>query len=119
MNIENFDSEVPAIEVNGLTVQFPIRGGVFSKVKDYFTAVDNVSFTLPQGKILSIVGESGCGKSTLVKSLVGLVPIASGKVNLFGISVKNGKAGLAKDVDFRLRYYVGKRRRRRPRRWCF
>ena len=98
MNIEKFDSAVPAIEVNGLTVRFPIRGGVFSKVKDYFTAVDNVSFTLPQGKILSIVGESGCGKSTLVKSLVGLVPIASGDVNLFGLPVKNGKVGTAKDA---------------------
>ena len=97
MNTENFDKAVPAIEVNGLTVKFPIRGGVFSKVKDYFTAVDNVSFTLPQGKILSIVGESGCGKSTLVKSLVGLVPISSGKVNLFGLPVNGGKAGTGKD----------------------
>ena len=97
MNIEKFDSTVPAIEVKGLTVKFPIRGGVFSKVQNYFTAVDNVSFTLPQGKILSIVGESGCGKSTLVKSLVGLVPIAKGEVNLFGLPVKNGKAGSAKD----------------------
>ena len=97
MDIENFDSAVPAIEVNGLTVKFPIRGGVFSKVKDYFTAVDNVSFTLPQGKILSIVGESGCGKSTLVKSLVGLVPVANGKINLFGLPVKDGKAGTAKN----------------------
>jgi ABC-type glutathione transport system ATPase component len=97
MNIENFDSTVPAIEVNGLSVKFPIRGGVFSKVKDYFTAVDKVSFTLPQGKILSIVGESGCGKSTLVKSLVGLVPIAEGTVNLFGLPVKNGKVGSGKD----------------------
>ena len=98
MNIEKFDSTVPAIEVNGLTVRFPIRGGVFSKVKDYFTAVDNVSFTLPQGKILSIVGESGCGKSTLVKSLVGLVPIAKGNVNLFGLPVNGGKVGTAKDA---------------------
>ena len=98
MNIQNFDNSVPAIEVDGLTVKFPIRGGVFSKVKDFFTAVDNVSFTLPQGKILSIVGESGCGKSTLVKSLVGLVPVASGNVNLFGLAVKNGKAGVGKDA---------------------
>jgi len=98
MNTENFDKTVPAIEVNGLTVKFPIRGGVFSKVKDYFTAVDNVSFTLPQGKILSIVGESGCGKSTLVKSLVGLVPISSGKGNLFGLPVNGGKAGTGKDA---------------------
>ena len=91
MGSENFDSMVPALEVNGLTVRFPIRGGVFSKVKDYFTAVDDVSFTLSQGKILSIVGESGCGKSTLVKSLVGLVPIAKGSFSLFGMAVKDGK----------------------------
>ncbi|SHK53320.1 ABC transporter ATP-binding protein [Fibrobacter sp. UWEL] len=81
----------PALEVNGLTVKFPIRGGVFGKVQKYFTAVDNVSFTLPQGKILSIVGESGCGKSTLVKSLVGLVPIASGDFKLFGKTVKKNE----------------------------
>ena len=88
--------EVPAMEVSGLTVKFPIRGGVLGKVQRYFTAVDDVSFTLPQGKILSVVGESGCGKSTLVKSLVGLVPMASGTFKLFGETVCRGKvAGLA------------------------
>lgn len=82
---------VPAIEVDGLSVRFPIRGGVLGKVKDYFVAVDNVSFVLPQGKILAVVGESGCGKSTLVKSLVGLVPMAAGNFKLFGRPVENGK----------------------------
>ncbi|MBR2058739.1 ATP-binding cassette domain-containing protein [Fibrobacter sp.] len=82
---------VPAIEASGLTVRFPVRGGVFGKVKDYFTAVDGVSFTLEQGKTLSVVGESGCGKSTLVKSLVGLVPLASGRVKIFGRGVQCGK----------------------------
>ncbi len=82
---------VPAIEASGLTVRFPVRGGVFGKVKDYFTAVDGVSFTLEQGKTLSVVGESGCGKSTLVKSLVGLVPLASGSVKIFGRGVQCGK----------------------------
>ena len=90
------NTEVPAMEVSGLTVKFPIRGGVLGKVQRYFTAVDDVSFTLPQGKILSVVGESGCGKSTLVKSLVGLVPMASGTFKLFGETVCRGKvAGLA------------------------
>lgn len=90
------NTEVPAMEVSGLTVMFPIRGGVLGKVQCYFTAVDDVSFTLPQGKILSVVGESGCGKSTLVKSLVGLVPMASGTFKLFGETVRQGKvAGLA------------------------
>lgn len=85
------NAEVPAMEVSGLTVKFPIRGGVLGKVQRYFTAVDDVSFTLPQGKILSVVGESGCGKSTLVKSLVGLVPMASGTFKLFGETVCRGK----------------------------
>ncbi|MBO5533619.1 MAG: ABC transporter ATP-binding protein [Fibrobacter sp.] len=85
------NTEVPAMEVSGLTVKFPIRGGVLGKVQRYFTAVDDVSFTLPQGKILSVVGESGCGKSTLVKSLVGLVPMASGTFKLFGETVCRGK----------------------------
>lgn len=85
------NAEVPAMEVSGLTVKFPVRGGVLGKVQRYFTAVDDVSFTLPQGKILSVVGESGCGKSTLVKSLVGLVPMASGTFKLFGETVRRGK----------------------------
>ena len=82
---------VPAMEVSHLTVKFPMRGGVFGKVQNYFTAVDDVSFTLCQGKILSVVGESGCGKSTLVKSLVGLVPRVSGEYKLFGEKVENGR----------------------------
>lgn len=84
------DSTVPALEVCDLSVKFPVRGGVFSKVQSYFTAVDRVSFVLPQKKILSIVGESGCGKSTLVKALVGLNPIANGYVKIFGEKVEKG-----------------------------
>lgn len=80
-----------AIEARGLTVKFPIRGGVLGKVKDFFTAVDDVSFSLEKGKILSVVGESGCGKSTLVKSLVGLVPLAAGSFRLFGMPSHNGR----------------------------
>ena len=85
------NADVPAMEVSGLTVKFPVRGGVLGKVQRYFIAVDDVSFMLPQGKILSVVGESGCGKSTLVKSLVGLVPMASGTFKLFGETVCRGK----------------------------
>ena len=86
---------VPAMEVSGLTVKFPIRGGVLGKVQNYFTAVENVSFVLEPGKILSIVGESGCGKSTLVKSLVGLVPMDSGEFKLFGKKVVKGRVETA------------------------
>jgi peptide/nickel transport system ATP-binding protein len=65
------------IEVRDLTVGFgPVR------------AVENVSLSIGQGKVYSLVGESGCGKSTLAYSLLGLVPppgrILSGEVRFRG-----------------------------------
>lgn len=87
------------MEVSGLTVKFPVRGGVLGKVQKYFTAVENVSFSVQAGQILSIVGESGCGKSTLVKSLVGLVPMDSGEFKLFGEKVVKGRTASGKRVS--------------------
>ena len=88
-----------ALEVSGLTVKFPMRGGVLGKVQSYFTAVDDVSFELPQGKILAVVGESGCGKSTLAKSLVGLVPMDRGEYKIFGEKVEKGRVGTRRVSD--------------------
>ena len=52
------------IEVRHLKKYFPIKGGVFrSKVGDV-KAVDDVSFVIPKGRVMGLVGESGCGKST-------------------------------------------------------
>ncbi len=47
-------------------------------------AISDVSFTLPEGKIVALVGESGCGKSTLSRILVGLERPDSGEVLLDG-----------------------------------
>lgn len=80
-------ANVYALEVNGLTVKFPLIGGVFGNVQGYFTAVNNVSFALESGKVLSIVGESGSGKSTLLKALVGLAPMSAKSYKLFGETV--------------------------------
>ena len=43
------------LEVNDLSVEFDTHGGVVK-------AVRGVSFAVPRGKTLAIVGESGCGK---------------------------------------------------------
>lgn len=37
--------------------------------------LQNISFKLPQGEHLALMGESGCGKSTLLKALYGLVDV--------------------------------------------
>ena len=57
----------PLIEVKDLHVEFITRDGVVK-------AVNGISFTLEQGKVLTILGESGSGKSVTLRSLVRLLP---------------------------------------------
>ena len=73
-----------ALKVNGLSVRYPLRGGVLGRIQHFFTAVEDLSFSLAEGEVLAIVGESGCGKSTLAQALVGLAPWSAGKLTLFG-----------------------------------
>ena len=43
--------------------------------------LQNISFKLPQGEHLALMGESGCGKSSLLKALYGLVDVQAGEVH--------------------------------------
>lgn len=52
-------------------------------------AVDGVSFTIPQGKILGLVGESGCGKSTIGRAILSLLPFDSGSIKFEDKEIKN------------------------------
>jgi len=44
----------------------------------------DVDFQIPSGKLVGIVGPNGAGKSTLLKAIMGLIPKASGRVQIFG-----------------------------------
>lgn len=46
-----------------------------------------VSFQVRRGEIFVIIGGSGCGKTTLLKQLVGLVPLATGRVLVNGVDI--------------------------------
>ena len=49
-----------------------------------FLAVDRVSFTLPEGKFLSLLGPSGCGKTTTLRMIAGFEQPTAGRVYLEG-----------------------------------
>lgn len=53
-----------------------------------FHAVDGVSLEAKPGETLAVVGESGCGKTTLARAILGLQPIASGRIEVGGVKGK-------------------------------
>ena len=83
------------LEVSGLTKHFGSGEGAVTAIRD-------VSFTLAEGRFLSILGPSGCGKSTLFNIIAGLMSPDAGDVTLQGESLllQPGKTGymLQKDL---------------------
>jgi peptide/nickel transport system ATP-binding protein len=61
------------LEVDQLITSFETDRGLLR-------AVDHVSFTVPAGKTVGIVGESGCGKSVTAMSIIRLLPQPAGKI---------------------------------------
>ncbi|MDF2649434.1 MAG: manganese transporter ATP-binding protein [Paenibacillus sp.] len=46
--------------------------------------LEQVSLTIPEGKLIGIIGPNGAGKSTLIKAALGLIPSLSGEVKIYG-----------------------------------
>ena len=73
--------------VDNLVKHYPIRKGVVPKTVGYVRAVDGISFSIPRGKTLGLVGESGCGKTTTGRTILRLVEPTSGRVVFDGHDV--------------------------------
>jgi peptide/nickel transport system ATP-binding protein len=54
-------------------------------------AVDGISFDIPRGSSLALVGESGCGKSTVARCAVGLLRPTRGRVTVDGAAVASDR----------------------------
>jgi microcin C transport system ATP-binding protein len=68
------DPKAPVlIEGDRVKVWFPIRRGLFRRIKGYVKAVDGVSLAVRAGSTLGVVGESGSGKTTLGLALLRLL----------------------------------------------
>jgi ABC-type multidrug transport system ATPase subunit len=56
----------------------------FKEVK----AVDDLSFSVPQGKVYGFLGQNGAGKSTTIRILLTLIEPSEGEVEIFGLNLK-------------------------------
>ena len=85
-----------AIEVKDLHISyrclksFSVKKSFFKLKKskaEVFEAVRGVSFKVPKGDIMGIVGKNGSGKSTMLRALAGIFPADSGTIDLHGYSI--------------------------------
>jgi oligopeptide/dipeptide ABC transporter ATP-binding protein len=77
----------PLLQVTDLVKEFPIKAGFFSRQVGSVKAVSGVSFAVPRGQTLGLVGESGCGKSTTGRLVLRLIEATSGAVKFDGVDV--------------------------------
>ena len=90
-------SDKPAIRVEDLSVTYRtslerrptikstlLRAGRRERFIAEIEAVKDVSFEVPRGSVLGVVGTNGAGKSTLVRSIAGILPPTSGRVEVNG-----------------------------------
>ncbi len=101
MSEENY-----AIEVDNLKVRYKclnkisIKKSLMSLKKsnvEVFEAVRGVSFKIPQGQIMGVVGKNGSGKSTMLKAIAGIFAADEGTINLHNHSVSLLSIGVGFD----------------------
>ncbi|MCI0335812.1 MAG: metal ABC transporter ATP-binding protein [Planctomycetes bacterium] len=66
-------SHPPALEIHDMTVAYHRKPVLW-----------DIDLTIPEGNLVGVVGPNGAGKTTLIKAVLGLVPLASGKVEIYG-----------------------------------
>jgi ABC-2 type transport system ATP-binding protein len=76
------------VEAQGLSVRYGSKA-----------AVDDVSFTIPKGRVVGLLGHNGAGKTTLMRALVGLAR-PEGKLSVLGLSPREQRQALLTSVCY-------------------
>ena len=71
------------LDLNQVSVKFPIKHGFLNRVKDYFVAVEALDLNISKGESIGVVGESGSGKTSLALAIARLIE-SDGEIVLLG-----------------------------------
>ena len=112
MNHTDVSEEKAMIEVRNVTMQYRMMNDRISNLKEYiikrlkrhlefeyFTALDDVSFSVKRGEVLGLIGHNGAGKSTILKIISGIVKPTKGSVHIGGNIVPMLELGSGFDFD--------------------
>jgi oligopeptide/dipeptide ABC transporter ATP-binding protein len=75
------------LEARNIVKHYPVTKGLLQRTVGWVRAVDGVSFTVEDGKTLSLVGESGAGKTTIAKAILLMETLTSGTILFEGKDV--------------------------------
>lgn len=75
-----------ALSVRGLSKRYPNF------------ELQDISFTIPKGRIMGLIGKNGAGKSTTLKGILNLIHIDSGSVEMFGKDFKSHEESCKQDI---------------------
>ena len=90
------------LEVRDLTKHFHVGGGLFGRRRQHIRAVNGVSFDVPPGGCVGLVGESGCGKSTVARSVLRLIEPDEGDVRFGGADVRSASGAALRRLRQRM-----------------
>lgn len=76
------------IQAQGLTLRYGRK-----------VALDDVSFTIPKGRVFGLLGHNGAGKTSLMKALVGLMP-AEGQLSVLGMDPRRQRVALLDRLSY-------------------
>jgi ABC-2 type transport system ATP-binding protein len=88
MNHEATSSAAPLVDARGLTISY-------GKKK----AVDDVTFTIPKGRVVGLLGHNGAGKTTLMKAMVGLTQ-GAGQLSVLGLHPVRDRVALLQSACY-------------------